>query len=104
MNYEDKTSNLLFLLHIMTKKRRVLVVGDYILDRYITGTTSKISPEAPVPVITGNLKTYERNGGAGNVADTITSLGGSVSLYSLTDRVGNVPIKTRIICNNHHKV
>ncbi|NOQ76411.1 MAG: bifunctional D-glycero-beta-D-manno-heptose-7-phosphate kinase/D-glycero-beta-D-manno-heptose 1-phosphate adenylyltransferase HldE [Methylococcaceae bacterium] len=58
---------------------RVLVIGDLMLDRYWHGATSRISPEAPVPVV--HVKNDEqRAGGAGNVALNIASLGGKVSV------------------------
>ena len=58
---------------------RVLVIGDLMLDRYWHGSTSRISPEAPVPVV--HVKQDEqRAGGAGNVALNIASLGGQVSV------------------------
>lgn len=58
---------------------RVLVVGDVMLDRYWSGQTSRISPEAPVPVV--HVKaSEERPGGAANVALNIASLGGQVLL------------------------
>ncbi len=60
-------------------KGKVLVVGDVMLDRYWHGNTSRISPEAPVPVVhVGNEE--HRAGGAGNVALNIAALGGSVTL------------------------
>lgn len=52
----------------------VLVVGDVMLDRYWHGDTSRISPEAPVPVIKVE-KTEERVGGAANVAVNVSALG-----------------------------
>lgn len=52
---------------------KVLVVGDLMLDRYWHGPTSRISPEAPVPVVHVN-QIEERAGGAGNVALNISSL------------------------------
>lgn len=57
------------------KGKRVLVVGDLMLDRYVHGVVHRISPEAPVPVV---LSTHERfsAGGAANVALNIQSLGG----------------------------
>ena len=58
---------------------RVLVVGDLMLDRYWHGPTSRISPEAPVPVV--HVKHDEsRAGGAGNVALNIAALGAKASL------------------------
>ncbi|HKK16852.1 MAG TPA: PfkB family carbohydrate kinase, partial [Gammaproteobacteria bacterium] len=61
----------------------VLVVGDVILDRYVHGETSRISPEAPVPVVLVR-QTEERPGGAGNVALNISCLGLQVHLIGLT--------------------
>jgi D-beta-D-heptose 7-phosphate kinase / D-beta-D-heptose 1-phosphate adenosyltransferase len=62
---------------------RVLVVGDLMLDRYWHGPTSRISPEAPVPVV--HVKQDEcRPGGAGNVALNISALGARVSLLGFT--------------------
>ncbi len=62
---------------------RVLVVGDIILDRYVHGDTSRISPEAPVPVVLVKL-TEDRPGGACNVASNIASLGLQVNLAGIT--------------------
>ncbi|MGH8553135.1 MAG: bifunctional D-glycero-beta-D-manno-heptose-7-phosphate kinase/D-glycero-beta-D-manno-heptose 1-phosphate adenylyltransferase HldE, partial [Methylococcales bacterium] len=61
---------------------KVLVAGDVMLDRYWYGNTSRISPEAPVPVIHVD-KSQERAGGAGNVALNIASLGARPSLIGL---------------------
>ncbi len=63
-------------------KVRVLVVGDVMLDRYWHGGTSRISPEAPVPVVNIN-GIDERAGGAGNVALNLAALGCHVTLFSL---------------------
>ncbi|NMP25760.1 bifunctional D-glycero-beta-D-manno-heptose-7-phosphate kinase/D-glycero-beta-D-manno-heptose 1-phosphate adenylyltransferase HldE [Rahnella sp. SAP-1] len=61
----------------------VLVVGDVMLDRYWYGPTSRISPEAPVPVV--KVSTIEeRPGGAANVAMNIASLGARSQLIGLT--------------------
>ncbi|MCX8957922.1 bifunctional D-glycero-beta-D-manno-heptose-7-phosphate kinase/D-glycero-beta-D-manno-heptose 1-phosphate adenylyltransferase HldE [Erwinia psidii] len=61
----------------------VLVVGDVMLDRYWYGPTSRISPEAPVPVVkVDNVE--ERPGGAANVAMNIASLGAQSHLVGLT--------------------
>ncbi len=62
---------------------RILVVGDIILDRYWSGPTQRVSPEAPVPVVRIE-KIEERPGGAGNVALNIASLGAHASLMGLT--------------------
>ena len=64
---------------------RVLVLGDVMLDRYWHGDTSRISPEAPVPVVkVGQIE--ERAGGAGNVALNITALEGQADLMGLVGR------------------
>ncbi|MEO1881010.1 MAG: bifunctional D-glycero-beta-D-manno-heptose-7-phosphate kinase/D-glycero-beta-D-manno-heptose 1-phosphate adenylyltransferase HldE [Methylococcales bacterium] len=64
---------------------RVLVIGDLMLDRYWHGSTSRISPEAPVPVV--HVKADEqRAGGAGNVALNIAALGGKVSVMGFVGR------------------
>ncbi|MDE9481233.1 bifunctional D-glycero-beta-D-manno-heptose-7-phosphate kinase/D-glycero-beta-D-manno-heptose 1-phosphate adenylyltransferase HldE [Xenorhabdus bovienii] len=61
----------------------VLVVGDVMLDRYWYGPTSRISPEAPVPVVKVDT-IEERPGGAANVAMNIASLGANAHLIGLT--------------------
>ncbi len=61
---------------------RVLVVGDVMLDRYWFGEVSRISPEAPVPVVHVG-KTEERPGGAANVARNAAALGARVALLSV---------------------
>ncbi|MEK6605258.1 MAG: PfkB family carbohydrate kinase, partial [Nitrospirota bacterium] len=58
---------------------KILVVGDLILDQYIWGQVSRISPEAPVPVVTVSSETI-RLGGAANVSNNVRSLGGRVDL------------------------
>lgn len=61
---------------------RVLVVGDVMLDRYWHGKATRISPEAPVPVVrVGNQE--DRPGGAGNVALNIAALGAAASLVGI---------------------
>jgi rfaE bifunctional protein kinase chain/domain len=64
---------------------RVLVVGDIMLDEYVIGAVSRISPEAPVPVLDVR-KRYFAAGGAANVAMNIASLGATVYLSGI---VGN---------------
>ncbi|MEJ2645348.1 MAG: bifunctional D-glycero-beta-D-manno-heptose-7-phosphate kinase/D-glycero-beta-D-manno-heptose 1-phosphate adenylyltransferase HldE [Gammaproteobacteria bacterium] len=64
-------------------KGRVLVVGDLMLDRYWHGGTSRISPEAPVPVV--HVKgSDERPGGAGNVALNVAALGARATVLGVT--------------------
>lgn len=61
---------------------RVLVLGDVILDRYVTGTAQRLSPEAPIPVLrpAANRSTL---GGAANVALNIATLGGETMLIGV---------------------
>jgi rfaE bifunctional protein kinase chain/domain len=61
---------------------RVLVVGDVMLDRYWFGEVTRISPEAPVPVLKVE-RVEERPGGAANVARNIAALGAQVTLLSV---------------------
>lgn len=62
---------------------RVLVVGDVMLDRYWYGTASRISPEAPVPVVRVE-QVEERPGGAGNVAQNVAALGAGATVIGIT--------------------
>jgi D-beta-D-heptose 7-phosphate kinase/D-beta-D-heptose 1-phosphate adenosyltransferase len=62
--------------------RRVLVVGDVMLDRFIVGAVTRISPEAPVPVVRFESE-YSRLGGAANVAHNLAALGATVSLVGM---------------------
>jgi rfaE bifunctional protein kinase chain/domain len=61
---------------------RVLVVGDVMLDRFIVGHVTRISPEAPVPIVRFHSE-HVRLGGAANVANNIVALGGRLSLVGL---------------------
>jgi len=69
-------------------KAKILIVGDLILDEYIWGDVERISPEAPVPVVWANRKTYVP-GGAANVANNICSLGGKVCLVGVIGKDKN---------------
>ncbi|MDP8208558.1 MAG: D-glycero-beta-D-manno-heptose-7-phosphate kinase [Candidatus Electryonea clarkiae] len=106
----------------------IIVIGDLMLDRYIWGKVSRISPEAPVPVVDVNEEA-ERPGGAGNVVLNLTSVGAKcvpigiigddLDGAALTDQLAihgatitgvvcaeNRPttVKTRIIADNQHVV
>jgi rfaE bifunctional protein kinase chain/domain len=61
---------------------RVLVAGDLMLDRFIVGTVTRISPEAPVPVVR-YAREHTRLGGAANVAHNLVALGARVSLLGV---------------------
>lgn len=64
------------------QNKRVLVVGDLMLDRYIWGEVERISPEAPVPVVRAVHRT-EQPGGAANVAMNIAGLGAQATILGL---------------------
>jgi rfaE bifunctional protein kinase chain/domain len=69
-------------------RQRILVVGDLMLDRYIYGNVSRISPEAPVPVlhVTGEKS---MPGGASNVAWNVQSLGGRAAVSGILGKDAN---------------
>ncbi|MDX1902079.1 MAG: bifunctional D-glycero-beta-D-manno-heptose-7-phosphate kinase/D-glycero-beta-D-manno-heptose 1-phosphate adenylyltransferase HldE [Gammaproteobacteria bacterium] len=72
-------------------KAAVLVAGDIMLDRYWFGETNRISPEAPVPVVSIR-QTEARPGGAGNVALNIAALGAQTTLIGMAgkDEAGQI--------------
>ncbi len=73
------------------KNRPVLVIGDLVLDQYIKGSVTRISPEAPVPVVL-QQKAFYTPGGAANVANNLASLGAKVVLVGKigTDTEGGI--------------
>ncbi len=91
---------------------RILVVGDIMLDRYLFGSTSRISPEAPVPIVHVD-QTEERAGGAGNVALNIAELGANTTLVGLigdddegkrlTDILSKHQVKCELLSLNNHR-
>jgi D-glycero-beta-D-manno-heptose-7-phosphate kinase len=108
------------------RTKRILVIGDVMIDAYILGKVNRVSPEAPVPIVSLE-KQEERLGGAANVALNLLSMGAEPVLCSVigADREGNrltelmleqqmtpagiVPskervttVKTRVIGNNQH--
>jgi D-beta-D-heptose 7-phosphate kinase/D-beta-D-heptose 1-phosphate adenosyltransferase len=64
---------------------RVIVAGDVMLDRYLFGSTGRISPEAPVPVVHVH-ETDDRPGGAANVAVNLAALGAATSLVGVVGK------------------
>ncbi|MCP2605123.1 D-glycero-beta-D-manno-heptose-7-phosphate kinase [Candidatus Aminicenantes bacterium AH-873-B07] len=106
------------------EQKRIVIVGDIMLDQYILGKVSRISPEAPVPVVEITTENYCL-GGAGNVAHNLEALGaeyllvgvigndnsGKKILEKIKDKRGifidkNRPtiVKTRIIAHHQHVV
>jgi len=77
---------------------KILVIGDIIIDKYIYGTSTRLSPEAPVPVVS-QKRTEESLGGAGLVYENLKSLGVDVELFNYQ---GNNSVKTRVMCDGHY--
>ncbi|MGH9804672.1 MAG: bifunctional heptose 7-phosphate kinase/heptose 1-phosphate adenyltransferase [Candidatus Acidiferrales bacterium] len=109
--------------------RRVAVVGDFMLDRFIRGSVSRVSPEAPVPVVQVNQPESAHLGGAGNVTANLAALGARPAAFGiigldqsgavirsqlrrlradtsglLTDPARPTTLKTRIIAEHQHVV
>jgi len=75
----------------------MIVIGDYIEDKYIFGTSTRLSPEAPVPVI-NELREEVRPGGAANLVENLKALGENpLFIYNPNQKT----VKTRIIANGH---
>ena len=71
------------------KNKRILVIGDVMIDAYLLGNVNRVSPEAPVPIVSLQ-KEEERLGGAANVAINLVSMGASAVICSVigNDRSG----------------
>ena len=81
----DSIENLIKNNSKRISKTHILCVGDLILDQYIYGNVERMSPEAPVPILSINEENFQL-GGVGNVARNISSLGGKATIVSL---IGN---------------
>ena len=77
--------------------RRILVIGDVMLDKYVWGTVERISPEAPVPVVHGTRVTH-CPGGAANVAMNVAGLGAKATVVGL---VGEDDDAEQLKCDLH---
>ncbi|MBS3105516.1 D-glycero-beta-D-manno-heptose-7-phosphate kinase [Candidatus Woesearchaeota archaeon] len=76
------------------KNKKILVIGDIMLDKYIWGDVSRISPEAPVQVVNVSKETYAP-GGASNVASNASALNGKVYMAGIAgnDEAKNILIR-----------
>jgi rfaE bifunctional protein kinase chain/domain len=89
------------------KDLNVLLVGDFMVDQYIFCSSTRMSPEAPVPVLNPE-KIYSTPGGAGNVAFNLSALGASVTCVGcigsdsegneLTQLLEEKDINTELLC------
>ncbi len=85
---------------------RILVVGDIMLDKYVVGDVSRISPEAPVPIVNVSEE-YHTLGGCGNVArnirelgatvDCLASIGGDRDGKKVLDELNHIGVNTNLI-------
>src|ERR1700754_531327 len=96
MNYEPSTMNLtdkVRSIQSAQKQPAILVIGDLMIDHYIIGSASRLSPEAPVPIV--NVKNESVTlGGAGNVVQNLVALGARVTVAGI---IGNDTAGTQII-------
>lgn len=107
------------------KSLKAMVIGDAMLDRYIFGTVDRISPEAPVPILS-HQRTELKAGGSANVALNLSAWGCSTSIVGLVGKDSNAQalkvilddhgilhsliacddrpttIKTRVVASSHH--
>jgi len=67
-------------------KKKIVVIGDVMLDEYWDGNVNRISPEFPIPIVDVTNKESYHPGGAANVAANISTLGGKVSLFGFTGK------------------
>ena len=74
MDYQNIKKN---LLNIKRSNLKILVIGDIMLDEYITGDVERISPEAPVPILNFKSNKYVL-GGSGNVAHNLSNIDSKV--------------------------
>lgn len=73
------------MLNLKFSSRPLLVIGDLILDSYMNGSSSRLSPEAPVPIVNVHDSEFSL-GGAGNVAANIRALGGTPLTIGVTGK------------------
>lgn len=81
---------------IRNKKPHIAVIGDLMIDEYIWGNCDRISPEAPVQVVSVNKESAVL-GGAGNVLSNLVALEAQVSLYSVIGDDNNAPLLQNLI-------
>lgn len=92
------------------KEKEILVIGDLMLDTYFKGDVSRISAEAPIPIVKVENE-FHSLGGAGNVAANVVSLGGKATLFSFVGKdapseiVKNLLKESKIesFLDNNHK-
>jgi len=81
------------------KEKKILVVGDIMLDTYFKGEVTRINVEAPVPIVKVEQE-FHSLGGAGNVASNIVSLGGKATLFSFVGKDHQAEILRKLLDEN----
>ncbi|KAA3623110.1 MAG: carbohydrate kinase [Bacteroidetes bacterium] len=79
---------------------KVMIVGDVMIDRYLTGHVDRISPEAPVPIVLQHSRD-NRLGGAANVGLNVSAMGAKVFLCSVIGADENADIFSELLANRH---
>ncbi|HTY11778.1 MAG TPA: D-glycero-beta-D-manno-heptose-7-phosphate kinase [Bacteroidota bacterium] len=82
------------------KNKRIAVIGDVMVDKYLWGSVGRISPEAPVPIVEVEKET-ERLGGAANVANNIKSLGGEPVLVGVVGDDADGDLLTKLLAGQN---
>ena len=115
-------------LKLVNKKPTILVVGDLMIDQYVWGSATRLSPEAPVPVVAVSNESHTL-GGAGNVVQNLVSLGANLIVsgvigddlpasqiiailtnegvnteHILKDNTRDTTVKTRVVVGSHQLV
>jgi len=80
----------------VSRTNDILVIGDVMLDQYVSGSTDRLSPEAPVPVVKIDSQ-FSVLGGAANVANNLATLGANVSLLGVVGRDDNARIVNELL-------
>jgi len=92
MKMDGKMNNLIKVIE-QFKNKKIMVIGDVMLDKYIWGDVSRISPEAPVQIVNVIKESYAP-GGAANVANNIAALSAKSFMVGV---VGNDNTKKELI-------
>src|SRR5215470_12601976 len=79
MQMLENLERIVDLIEIDWPSKRIMVIGDLMLDKYVWGDVERISPEAPVPVVRA-VHNSEQPGGAANVAMNLAGLGAAVKV------------------------
>ena len=87
----------------MSNKSNILVIGDFILDKYVRGNVKRISPEAPSPVL--NLKNFNYSlGGAGNVASNLVDQNHNVYFLTVLGNESYAKLSKKLLSNKIKKL